>query len=155
MADHMRKRIRDYLETKLTGLPTTANRVLVGRTRPLAKDHQPTLLIYMRSETSSRESHGAPPKQERPCTLYIEGRTSTADVPDDLLDQIAREVEGRIADLIQYIPPLRFFGGLARNVQLVGTEIIAEADGAKHIGGVRLEYRVTYRVVEGDPTAAV
>jgi hypothetical protein len=155
MPDHMRKQIRDYLAGHLAGLPTTGDRVHVGRTRALAKDHPPTLLIYMRSETSSRVVNGAPPKQERKCTLFVEGRTSTAGVPDDLLDQIALEVEGRVASLISYIVPVRFFDGLAQNVQLVGTELMAEADSQKHIGGVRLEYSVTYRVNEGAPIAAV
>ncbi|WP_315804037.1 hypothetical protein [Bradyrhizobium sp. SZCCHNS3002] len=151
MVDHMRKRIRDYLETQLTGLPTTGARVYAGRSRPLGAEHQPTLLIYMRSETSARTVMGRPPKQERPCTLFLEARVVTPDVPDDLLDGIAGELEERMGQLIEYEPRVVVFGGLAQNCELVGTEIIAEADGKNHIGAIRLEYRVTYRVTEGAP----
>jgi hypothetical protein len=154
MVDHMRKRIRAYLETQLTGLPTTGPRVFVGRTRPLGAEHAPTLLIYMRTETSARAVMGRPPKQERVATLFLEGRVVTADVPDDVLDSIAVEVEERMGQIISYEPPVSVLGGLAQNCELVGTEIIAESDSKNHVGGIRLEYRVTYRVTEGAPTDA-
>lgn len=149
---HARQQIRDHVAAGLAGLPTTGDRVLVGRTRPLPAGHAPTLLIYMRSETAERAVRGAPPKLERACTLYIDGRVSMAGVPDDVLDDIAAEVEAGVAAMIEH-PSALFFGGLAQNVQLRSTELIAEADGDKHIGGVRLEYLVTYRTVEGAATA--
>ncbi|WP_152033397.1 hypothetical protein [Bradyrhizobium sp. DOA9] len=152
MPDHARKQIRDAVVAGLTGLATTESRVYVGRTRPLPKEHQPTLLIYTRSESSNRAVLGRPPKIERRCTLHVEGRVSTAGPPDDLLDQVAAEIEAGIAAMINYGTAV-FFGGLAQNVQLTATESVAEADGERHIGGVRVEYLVTYRTVEGAPTA--
>ena len=152
MLDHARKQIRDYVAAGLTGLTTTGDRVRVGRVRPLAAAHDPTLLIYMRSETSERTVRGAPPKIERKCTLHLEGRVSTADEPDDLLDTIAAEIEAGVAALIDYGTG-QFFGGLVQNVQFVSTEMLAEAEGERIAGGVRLSYLVTYRTVEGAPTA--
>lgn len=152
MPDHARKQIRDAVAAGLTGLPTTADRVYVGRTRPLSASHEPTLLIYMRSETAERTVQGAPGKVTRRCTLHIEGRVSMAGVPDDLLDQIAAEIEAGMTALIDF-GTARVFGGLASNAQMTATEIVAEADGERHIGGVRVEYLVTYRTVEGAPTA--
>jgi hypothetical protein len=154
MPDHARKQIRDYVAAGMLDLPTTGARVYVGRTRPLAAAHEPTWLIYMRSETSSRTVRGAPPKIERPCTLHLEGRVSTATPPDDLLDQMAAEAEAAIAAMINYATA-QFFGGLAQNVQFQSTEIIAEADanGERIIGGIRLDYLVTYRTIEGAATA--
>lgn len=151
MADHVRQQIRDYVAAGLNALATTGDRVHIGRTRPLAAAHEPTLLIYTRSETGERTVRGAPPKIERKCTLHLEGRTSTAGDPDDLLDTIAGEIEAGIAALINYGTAV-FFGGLVQNVQYVATEIIAEAGGDRVIGGVRLEYLITYRTVEGAPT---
>ena len=151
---HMRKQIRDYVATGLAALPTTGGRVFVGRTRPLAAGHQPTLLIYTRSETSERAERGRPPVLERRCTLHLEARTSTADAPDDLLDKIAGEIEAGVAALIDY-QTATFFGGLVSNVQMTGTEIIAEAAESERVaGGVRVEYLVTYRTVEGAPNAS-
>ncbi|MEY9110397.1 hypothetical protein ABH999_006593 [Bradyrhizobium yuanmingense] len=152
MPDHVRKQIRDAVVTGLTGLPSTADRVYAGRTRPLQVGHDPTLLVYTRAETSQRAVLGRPPKIERRCTLHVEGRVSTAAPPDDLLDQIAAEIEAGIAAMINYGTSV-FLGGLAQNVQLTATEMVAEADGERQIGGVRVEYLVTYRTVEGAPTA--
>lgn len=152
MSDHVRKQIRDAVVIGLTGLPATADRVYAGRTRRLQAAHEPTLLVYTRAETAQRAVLGRPPKIERRCTLHVEGRVSTAAPPDDLLDQIAAEIEAGIAAMINYGTAV-FFGGLAQNVQLTATEIVAESEGERHIGGVRVEYLVTYRTVEGAPTA--
>lgn len=153
MADHVRKQIRDAVVACLTGLPTTADRVFVGRTRPLAAAHQPTLLVYTRSETSTRAVKGVPPKLERVVILDVEGRVSLPDVPDDTLDQIAGEIEAAMWDLFDGRGT--FLGGLAMDIKPVSTELIAEANGDRHVGGVRVEYLVTYRTAEGAPTAAV
>ncbi|WP_262048656.1 hypothetical protein [Bradyrhizobium sp. Bra78] len=152
MPDHVRKQIRDYVAAGLGALATTGDRVFVGRTRPLAKGHQPTLLIYTRSETSRRAVSGRPPLLERDCTLHIEGRVVAAAPPDDLLDTIAAEIEAGMAAMVDY-QTAKFFGGLALNVRLSATEAVAEAEGENHIGGIRLEYLVTYRTAEGAPTA--
>lgn len=153
MADHLRKQLRDAAVEALTGLPTTADRVKVGRTRPLPKDHAATLLVYTRSETSSRSANGRPPKLDRTVILDVEGRVSMADVPDDTLDQIAVEVEAALWGTVD--PVGTFLNGLVMNLRLVSTEIITQADGDKHIGGIRLEYQAIYRTAEGTPTAAV
>lgn len=152
MPDHVRQQIRDYVVAGLDGLTTTGARVFAGRTRPLGEGHQPTLLVYLRSETAERTVMGRPGKITRRATLHLEGRVSTAAVPDDLLDTIAAEIEAGVAALIDY-GSATFFGGLVSNVQFTSTEIIAEGDGKNHIGGVRLEYLVTYRTVEGAATA--
>ena len=153
MVDHVRKQIRDAVVLALTGLPTTSDRVFVGRTRPLSKAHEPTLLVYMRSETSSRAVKGVPPKLDRVVILDVEGRVSMPSVPDDMLDQIAGEVEGAMWGLFDGRGA--FLNGLAMDIKPVSTELVAEADGERHIGGVRVEYLVTYRTAEGVPAAAV
>jgi hypothetical protein len=150
---HMRQQIRDYVAAGLAALPTTGARVYIGRTRPLESNHQPALLIYTRIETSARAVAGRPPKIERSCTLHLEGRVKTSTPPDDLLDQIALEIEAGISALIDYGNGT-FFGGLVQNVDLKSTEIVAKAEGEKHTGGVQLTYEVTYRTVEGAAGAA-
>jgi hypothetical protein len=148
----MRKQLRDAVVAGLTGLPTTGTRVYPGRTRQLKEAHEPTLLVYLRSETSNRAVRGAPPVLERVCTLHVEGRVSIADVPDDTLDTISAEVEAAMADMMDFTGrPPKPLGGLALNLSMTATEMIAEFDGARHIGGVRIEYQVTYRTQEGEP----
>lgn len=153
MADHVRRQIRDAVVQALTGLPTTAARVYVGRARPLAPAHEPTLLVYTRSETAVRGAGGRQPKLDRVVILDVEGRVSLPDAPDDVLDQIAVEVEAAMWGLADQLGT--FLNGLARDIKLVSTEVIAEAAGERHIGGVRLEYAVAYRTSEGAPGSAV
>jgi len=153
MADHVRKQIRDAVVNALTGLPTTQGRVFVGRTRPLAAAHEPTLLVYMRAETKRRAVAGRPPLLERVAILDVEGRVSMASAPDDMLDQIAMEIESAIAGAADARGT--FFGGLALNISPVSDELIAEAQGERQIGGVRVEYQVTYRTAEGAPHKSV
>lgn len=143
---HMRQQIRDAVAAALTGLPTTAGRVHVGRTRPLPTDHQPTLLIYTLVEVSSRAVAGRPPLQERRLDLLVEGRVVSSVAPDDDLDTIAAEVEGALAAS----PRL---GGLTMDLSLAGTEVLIEAQGERHVGRIGLTWRAVYRIAEGAPTA--
>lgn len=148
MADHLRTQVRNAVSTIVTGLPTTADRVYVGRTRPLPTNHDASLLIYTPSETSRRGVAGRPPILERSVMLVIEGRVSMAGLPDDTLDQIAAEVEAAMAS----DPSL---GGLAYNMQFQATEVDTKTEGDRHLGGIRLAYLVTYRTAEGLPTDQV
>lgn len=145
---HARQQIRDFVVAGLSELLTTGANVYPGRTRPLGANHPPSLLVYTRRETSARAVDGSPPQLERPVMLHIEGRVTTATPPDDLLDQIALEVEAAVAALSAY--PAQFFGGRAQNVELVQTDSDARADGEKHVGSVVLSYRVTYCTIEGN-----
>jgi hypothetical protein len=151
---HARQQIRDFVAAGLGALATTGGNIFIGRTRPLGLNHPPALLIYTRAETSVRAVMGRPPGQERPVMLHIEGRVATAAPPDDLLDTIAAEVEVGVAALIDYNAGI-FFGGLAQNVDLISTDAFAKAEGEKHIGSIVLQYRVTYRVAEGNPLTIV
>lgn len=148
MADHLRTQIRNAVAAKLAGLPTTGDRVYIGRTRPLTKNYEPSLLIYTPGETSRRAAAGSPPILERPAIVVIEGRVSMAGVPDDMLDQIAAEVEAAMTSDLS-------LGGLAYNLQFQATDVDTKSEGERQLGGIRLAYLVTYRTAEGRPTIRV
>lgn len=148
MPTHVRTQIRAAVAAALAGLPLTGSRVYVGRTRPLAKDHDPTILIYTPSETSGRDANGTPPILARSLTLFVEFRVSTASPPDDLLDDGAASIE-------PVMWANKSLGGLLLNMQMISAEQQVEAQGESHIGGLRIEYRLTYRTREGDPTGSV
>lgn len=142
MSDHARKQIRDAVKALLIGAAGVGDRVMIGRSRNLGARHGDTILIYTSEETSQRDANGAPPILARPVTLHIEIRVVRDDPPDDDLDAIAVEVEQRMsAD--------RSLGGRLRNMQLTGSQGGAEAIGVSHHGGLRLDYRLTYRTPEG------
>lgn len=147
---HVRAQLRAAVAAQLNGLPTTAERVLLGRFRALAADHLPTLLVYTDDEEISLAAMGRPARQDRRVTLLVEVRAKGVDSAElqDLLDDIAAEVEPRILD-----NPT--FGGLATETELFKTRTRLEERGERIDGGLRLEFRVTYETAEGRPTEAL
>lgn len=147
---HVRTQIRDAIVAEVTGLPSTADRVYRGRARPLGKDHGACLLIYASEESSDRETAGQNPLLMRSVLVAIDGRVTGAasDAVEDALDQIAAEVEPVMA------PAAPRLGGLARDILLVGTRLIIEAEGERHIGSIRMLYRVAYANRAATPTVA-
>lgn len=141
---HVRRQIRDRVAELLGNLPTTGANVFIGRTRALAKDHPPTLLIYARHEQSGRDTMERPAKMMRPLVLVVHGKVSLSEPPDDTLDQIAVEVERVMA-------ADRKMGGLSIDCVLESTEIVAEAVGNSHIGEIAMGYAIRYRTTETDP----
>lgn len=150
MALHIRAQLRRRVVALLKGLPTTADRVLPGRRRNLAADHQPTLLVYTEDEDIGLGEMGRPAVQDRRVMLMVEGRANGRDEVEleDLLDAIAAEVE-----------PCVFanwsFDGLAVATDLVKTRSRVLAAGELLAGGIRLEFRVLYSTAEGAPTEVV
>jgi len=146
---HARQQIRDAVVALLTGLPTTGARVHAGRTRPLAEDHDPTLLVYTTEERSQADTIGRPVATLRELTLRVEGRVVSAAVPpDDALDDIAAEVEAAIG-----ADPTLGLGVI--DSELTATRILAQAPGQRQAGEITLDYLITYRTRENAPTVIV
>lgn len=143
---HVRAQIRQNVVEALTGLPTTSDQVFPGRTRPLTANHPPTLLVYVTDERSDSDAMGGILGRE--LTLAVEGRVTSADVPDGTLDQIALEVEPAMI-----ARPL--LGGLANEVTLTSTLINTQAPGDAHAGEIIMKFRVAYRTTESAPDTAI
>lgn len=133
---HARTEIRNRVVERLMGLSTTGKEVYPGRTRPLKPAHSPTLLVYTVNEQSARAMEGNPGSLGRALTLLVEGRVSHHSVPDDLLDQIASEVEDRLRDAEEALDVF--------DVVLQSTAIEVNADGDRHLGEINLVYLVRY-----------
>ncbi len=147
---HVRKRIRLAAAQSLTNLPTTQDRVYPGRVRPLGASADPALFIYSLEEDSDISTTGTKPILERNLQLAIEGRISIAGGvdPEDLLDQIAVEVETTLGNA----PPL---GGLVVEMTLVRSRLDIAAQGENLIGSIIMQFRVQYRTGEGAPETAL
>lgn len=145
---HVRHKIRDAAVAALTGLSQTASRVYPGRTRKLAADHQPTLLVYFSTEQSDVNAQGANAILSRNLRVLVEIATVTADVPDETLDAIAAEIETAMATNGALL-------SITQEVTLVGSTLQVRAEAENHIGSLTLEYRVVYRTREVAPTASV
>ena len=89
----------------------------------------------------------SPRPMTRVLNIVIQGVVS-ATQPDDTLDLISKEVEVAMAADVK-------INDLADNSYLSSTEIEINAEGAKPIGIVRLNYVVEYRNLDNNPETAI
>ena len=133
---HQRKRIRDQVETTLTGLVTTGSNVFVSRVYPFEAADLPGLIIYTPEEESEPASMGG--DTERHLSLVVEGHVkATTGTIDDSADTIAEEVEAAIdAD--------RTLNGTALFIYLESTEIEFNAESEKPVAVIKMTFNIEY-----------
>ena len=89
----------------------------------------------------------SPRPMTRTLNIVVQGVVS-ATQPDDTLDLISKEVEVALAGDVS-------INSLANNSFLSSTEIEFNAEGAKPIGTVILNFSVEYRNLDNDPETAI
>ena len=148
MANHLRRQIRERIAADVTGLVTTGSNVFQSRVYPLEDASLPCLLVYSTSEESEILNQGTPRLQARTLNITIQGVAAESSDIDDKLDLIAKEIETALsAD--------RDINSLAQDSFLTSTEIEINADGAKTVGTLRLNYQIDYRVYDNAPDVAL
>lgn len=145
---HARKQIRDAVANLVSGLTTTGARVFPSRVYSLDETELPSLSIFMidvsQDEVITRITVGTPPRFHRQCPLIIEGYAVMDDAVDDVLDQIAAEVETAMA-----APLIVGSRTVPAQLQTTSKELIGDNEG--QIGIVRLVYSVSYVTAENTP----
>ena len=144
---HLRQSIRERIATDVTGLSTTGSNVFQSRVYPVEDASLPCLLVYTTSEESEVDTMESPRAMKRLLNVIVQGVVG-ATTPDDTLDTISKEVEVAIAGDVT-------INSLAKNSFLSSTEIEYNAEGAKPIGIVRLNYVVEYRNLDNAPESAI
>ncbi len=144
---HLRQQIRERIATDVTGLSTTGSNVFQSRIYPVEDGSLPCLLVYTTTEDSEVTEMASPRPMTRILNVVIQGIVG-ATQPDDSLDNISKEVEVVMAGDVN-------INSLADSSYLSSTEIEVNADGAKPIGVVRLNYVVEYRNVDNNPETAI
>ena len=144
---HLRQSIRERIATDVTGLSTTGSNVFQSRVYPVEDGSLPCLLVYTTSEESEVDTMESPRQMKRLLNVIVQGVVG-ATTPDDTLDTISKEVEVAIAGDVT-------INSLAKNSFLSSTEIEYNAEGAKPIGIVRLNYVVEYRNLDNAPESAI
>lgn len=134
----------------LGGLATTGQNVFQSRVYALSPTAElPCLLIYTLAEDTSKTVLCHPGEQDRTISVAVEGvAAATADL-DDVLDQIAKEVEVKMATDF-------YLSGLAKNAQLTRTEIQFQGgDSPQPVGSVRMTWTIVTTTLEGVPDVVV
>ena len=144
---HLRQSIRERIATVVTGLTTTGSNVFQSRVYPIEDSKLPCLLVYTTSEDSEVTEMASPRPMTRSLNVIVQGVVG-ATTPDDTLDLISKEVEVALAGDVS-------INSLANNSFLSSTEIEFNADGAKPIGTVILNYVVEYRSLDNNPESAI
>ena len=144
---HLRQSIRERIATDVTGLTTTGSNVFQSRVYPIEDSKLPCLLVYTTSEDSEVTEMASPRPMTRTLNVVVQGVVG-ATTPDDTLDLISKEVEVALAGDVT-------INSLANNSFLSSTEIEFNAEGAKPIGTVILNYIVEYRNLDNNPESAI
>ena len=138
MADHVRKQIRAAAVTALSGLTTTGTNVFASRVYPLQDTDLPALRISNPDETIEPASMGGAGRLlERTLSLEVQACVKQVSGYEDLVDQIAKEVEIAFANN-------NTLGALAKWIvpHAIETELTGEGD--KPIAIATLRFDVLY-----------
>ncbi|MGB0600492.1 MAG: hypothetical protein ACPGLY_27765 [Rubripirellula sp.] len=139
---HIRKLIRDNIETTLTGLSTTGSNVFASRVYPIQTARMPGLCIYTSSETIEAQTIKPPRGLIRSLEVSVEAYVESA-TADDVLDGIAAEVEAAMTtDLTR--------GGNAKDTRLVSFEADFAGEGERPVVVGRFIFEIVYSTQETD-----
>lgn len=141
---HIRTRIRQNIVTTLTGLDNTLNNVFDSRVYPMNIDTLPGICVYTPSETSGYLSIRPPRTLDKVISASIEIYVQMIDTYDEILDQIAADVEESLyTDLSR--------GGLATDTRVLSFDSTFSGDIEQPVIMGKLNVEIRYSAVEGSP----
>lgn len=135
---HPRQVIRHAVVAQLVGKTAAGTRVFPARRIPFQRVELPALAVYVPTESVDVQSRATAPRElDRRAQVVVEAMAQQAGDVDDVLDEIAFQVENALhADWT--------LGGVASDLLLTATETEVLDDGKQLIGVVRLEFEVRY-----------
>ena len=145
---HVRKLIRDNIETTLTGLATTGANVYQTRVYPIAEDRLPGLAIYTNSEATEYATINPPRTQLRTLSVSVDVYAKAVTAYDDLLDAACVEIEEAL-----YTDRTR--GGNAKDTRIIAFDSDFSGDGDQPVARATLTVEVDYVTIENDVEAGV
>lgn len=146
---HVRTQIRDAFIARLTGLTSTGAAVFGQRTRPNT-DTLPYLKVYLGDDSGELLNATDDQIEQRTADLVIESYAKDAADMEDILDQIALEVQQQIATT-----PDRSFGGLVKLLGAPRIEPDVDDSLEKPCGVNRITYPITYFIAGTNPAVSL
>lgn len=142
---HVRTQLVEEVADVLDGLTTTGSNVFVGQVYAVGVDQMPCLCVFTNSEEVELVDRST---QKRAISLVVEGRVRAETGADEILDDIAAEVEtALLAD--------QFLDGLTQGIDLVSTEKEFSADAEGETGSVSMTFTVHILTAPGAPGTAL
>ena len=146
---HVRTQIRDALVARLTGLATTGAAVHGQRTRPLTAV-PPFIKVYLGDDSGELLGVTTDAVEQRSADLVIEAYAKDGADMEDILDQIALEVQVKIAT-----SPDLTFGGLVKMILAPRIEPDVDDSLEKPCGINRITYPITYFIAGTNPAVSL
>lgn len=142
---HYRQQIRDAMKARLLAANTLAGpNVFTSRAKPvleILQKREAVLSVYTADESSTRSPDGY--LLERTLTVSVEGMAGGGDDLDDVLDDMAKQVE----DAIAADPTLNML--LSDELDLTSTTSEITARGNMQVGAFRLDFDCKYLTERG------
>ena len=139
---HLRQQIRDYVYSQLLNNTVALDNVFKSRVYPVSGKAVSTILIYTDSEAA--EPAGLTGSSDRDLTLKIEVYIKEYENPDNLLDEIAAEIEVLLSASCE---PLK----QVLSMNYSGLEIEFSGSGDKPLLVGTMEYSINYWVDNKNP----
>lgn len=155
-AVHARRQIRDAVAALLANRPTTGANVFSGRAHDLVEGEIPGLIITTAAAEGERaevSSFGSTVKLDRSVRIAVIGYAVEGKDTENVLDQIALEVEQAIAAAQDDTASLLM--SLIKDVRLATTQLGIASENNKRAGQVRLVYEFDYRTTRAAPQTAI
>lgn len=142
---HVRTQLRDAFVARLTGLATTGAHVFGQRTRPNT-DAIPYLKVWIGDDNGDAATATSDEIEQRTADLVIEAYAKDGGDMEDILDQIALEVQQQVAT-----SPDRSFGGIVKLLGAPRIEPDVDDTLEKPCGVNRITYPITYFIAGSNP----
>ena len=139
---HLRQQLRDYVYSQLLNNTVALNNVYKSRVYPVSGKAVSTILIYTDSEAA--EPAGLSESSDRDLTLKIEVYIKEYGSPDNLLDEIAAEIEVLLSASCE---PLK----QVLSMNYAGLNIEFSDSGDKPLLVGTMEYSINYWVENKNP----
>jgi len=146
---HVRTQIRDAFVSRLTGLATTGAAVFGQRTRPNS-DALPFLKVWFGDDSGELLNATDDMVEQRVADLVVEAYAKDSGDMEDILDQIALEIQTQIATTTD-----RTFGGLVKMLGAPRIEPDVDDSLEKPCGVNRITYPITYFIAGTNPAVAL
>lgn len=145
---HIRKLIRDNIETTLTGLTTTGSNVFVSRVYPITGSNLPGIIVYTDNEEVEYLTITRPRTLMRTVTFSVEAYVKGVSGYDDSVDVVCSEIEQALyTDLTR--------GGNAKDTIIGSMEVQYQGEAEQPVALATMQVIVEYVTLEGAPEVAV
>lgn len=151
MANHVRQQIREAVSALLLGNASTGSHVFQSRVRPLAESELPALIVLTNNETITAEGINTEPFLNRELTLTVLAKAKATINIDDVLDNIIKEVEIKLAGWVNN----NTLHSLVSSIILQSISIEINAENETPVGEASMDFLINYYTQASAPDISI